>query len=238
MAVSLRIMATAASPPDLPITWLASYPRSGNTLLRTILKACFGISSYSVYHDMEFTDPELAGAVGHEAVGPDPHGLVERARDEGRQLYVKTHELPPNRQLPVIYVVRDGRSASVSHLHYLRQVLGHDVTLADVIGGRMGPLWSAHVRAWALEPRANRLVLRYEKLASGDAESLSAISDFIGRPLTGSLDVSFARLNALNPAFFRKGSDAANIAEMDTTAQALFERLHGETQRALGYGED
>ncbi len=28
------------------INWLASYPRSGNTLLRTILKTCFGLMSY------------------------------------------------------------------------------------------------------------------------------------------------------------------------------------------------
>lgn len=228
-------MALAYSPQDPPVTWLASYPRSGNTLLRTILKSCFGISSHSVYHDAEFTDAELAGTVGHEAVGDDPHAFVARAKAEGRRLFVKTHELPPRRDLPAIYVVRDGRSASVSHLHYLRQVLGHDVTLADVIEGRMGPLWSAHVRAWALEPRANRLVLRYEKLAAGDAESLRAIADFIGRPLLGPPDVSFARLNALNPAFFRKGSDAANIAEMDDAARGLFERLHGETLRALGY---
>ncbi len=174
--------------------------------------------------------------VGHEAVGNDPEALVARARAEGRRLYVKTHELPPRQHMPVIYVVRDGRSASVSHLHYLCQVLGHDVTLADVISGRMGPLWSAHVRAWALTPRANRLVLRYERLAAGDAESLCAIADFIGRPPIAPPDISFARLNALNPAFFRKGSDAANIAEMDEASQALFERLHGETLRALGYG--
>jgi hypothetical protein len=45
----------AASSPlaDPPVTWLASYPRSGNTLLRTILKQCFGLSSQSVYPDEE-----------------------------------------------------------------------------------------------------------------------------------------------------------------------------------------
>jgi len=29
------------------IIWLASYPRSGNTLLRTVIKSCMGIDSYS-----------------------------------------------------------------------------------------------------------------------------------------------------------------------------------------------
>jgi hypothetical protein len=216
--------------------WLASYPRSGNTLLRVILKHCFGLSSQSVYHDSEFTDPELVAAIGHEAVGDDPSRFLARARTDGRRLYVKTHELPPAQHWPVIYVVRDGRSATVSHLHYLRQVLGHQVTFADVLAGRMGPLWSHHVRAWALEPRANRLVVRYEKLAAADEESLRAISDFIGVPVARPFDVSFAQLNALNPVFFRRGSDEANIAEMDGETQALFERLHGETLRALGYG--
>jgi len=42
-------------------------------------------------------------------------------------------------------------------------------------------------------------------------------------------------MNALAPSFFRCGSDAANIAEMDASEQALFERLHGETLRDLGY---
>jgi hypothetical protein len=232
MTVADSSRSNAAEP---PVTWLASYPRSGNTLLRTILKHCFGLSSQSVYPDAEFADPVIADAVGHEAVGDDPYSFVARAQAERRRLYVKTHELPPARHLPVIYVVRDGRSAIVSHLHYLRQVLGHEVTLADVIGGRMGPLWSSHVQAWALEPRQNRLVVRYEKLAAADDETLRAIGAFIDAPLQKPFDVSFAQLNAISPTFFRRGSDAANIAEMDQGAQALFEQLHGEALRALGY---
>ena len=33
----------------MEITWLASYPRSGNTFVRTILFNCFGIKTASVY---------------------------------------------------------------------------------------------------------------------------------------------------------------------------------------------
>jgi len=232
-------MTAVASPPtrlaDPPVTWLASYPRSGNTLLRTVLKQCFDLSSQSVYPDAEFDDLRIAQTIGHEAVGDDPHSFVARAQAQGRQLYVKTHEMPPSRHLPVICVVRDGRSAVVSHLHYLRQVLGHEVSLSDVIGGRMGPLWSHHVRAWALAPRTNRLVVRYEKLAAGDEETIQAIAGFIGAPQHRPFDVSFAQMNALAPTFFRRGSDAANIAEMDAEAHEMFDRLHGETLRDLGY---
>jgi hypothetical protein len=230
-------MHSADSLAPSPVTWLASYPRSGNTLLRTILKNCFGLSSQSVYADSEFTNPELAGIVGHEEVGDDPRGFVANARAEGRRLYVKTHEMPPRRPMPAIYVVRDGRSAVVSHYHYMREIQGQELTLRDVISGRMGPLWSVHVRAWALEPRQNRLVVRYEKLAAGDPDTLKRIAVFIGRPAQRPLDIEFARLNAMMPAFFRRGSDAANIAEMTRDDAALFERVQGDALHALGYAE-
>lgn len=35
------------------IIWLASYPRSGNILLRIILKSVFGKETYSKYNDLK-----------------------------------------------------------------------------------------------------------------------------------------------------------------------------------------
>jgi hypothetical protein len=229
MSVELRTRA--------PVTWLASYPRSGNTLLRVILRHCFGQSSQSIYGDDEFSDPAVRSMVGHEPVGGDPHGFIQQAQQDGRTLYVKTHEPPPADRHPAIYVVRDGRSAVVSHAHFLREILGHDITLGEVIGGKMGLSWSQHVKAWALPARTRTLVVRYEDLAAGDARALASISDFIGRPQQKAFDISFGQLHALNPAFFRCGSDTANISELDDAAAELFERLHGETLRAMGYGE-
>jgi hypothetical protein len=218
------------------VTWLASYPRSGNTLLRLILKHCFGLSSQSLYQDQDFANPILRDMVGHEDVGRSPRQFVALARRAGRSLYVKTHELPFSDQHPAIYVVRDGRSAVVSHAHYLREVLGRDINLAQVIEGKAGLSWSKHVRAWSLPLRANTLVLRYDDLAAGGAETLTAISAFISRPLERGFDLSFERLRALHPAFFRRGSDEANIAELDPETSRLFELHHGDVLRAMGYG--
>lgn len=217
-----------------PVTWLASYPRSGNTLLRTILKRCFGQTSQSIYDDSEFSDPDVAEVIGREAVGDDPRDFVAKARQSGRSLYVKTHEMPPADRHPSIYVVRDGRSAVVSHTHYLREIVQRDFTLAEVIEGKSGLNWSAHVRAWM--PRPHTLLLRYEDLAAGNPATLKAISDFIGKPQIHEFDISFTALHALSPTFFRAGSDSANILEMDGEAQRLFDRLHGQTLRDLGYG--
>ena len=217
-----------------PVTWLASYPRSGNTLLRTILKRCFDQPSQSIYDDAEIADPEVARLVGHEAVGANAPAFIAGAAQAGRSLYVKTHEMPPADKHPAIHVVRDGRSAVVSHAHYLREILGRDITLAEVSEGKAGLSWSHHVRAWG--PRPHTLTVRYEDLAAGDAATLKKISAFIGKPLLHGFDISFETLHALSPVFFRSGSDSANILEMDGETQRLFERLHGETLRALGYG--
>ncbi len=189
------------------ITWLASYPRSGITLLRTILNACFGLTSQSIYSDEEFGHPAIQAMIGHEAIGPDAHGFVEEAKRLNRSLYVKTHELPGDDCRPAIYVVR----------------------------GKTGPSWSEHVNAWALSGRPNTLIVRYEDLAAGKFRTLRAISEFTRRPLLRTFKVSFEQLHALCPTFFRCGSDQANLRELDKDSMLLFERLHGDTLRKIGY---
>ena len=221
-----------------PVTWLASYPRSGNTLLRIILNRCFGISSQSVYADEEFSQPAIRGEVGHEAIGDDPKGFLAAARASGRGLYIKTHELPLADRHPAIYVLRDGRSAVVSHAHYMAEFFHRDIALTDIIAGKLGASWSQHVNGWIMGGRANLLVVRYEDLAMGNRQTLEAISAFIGRPLIHGYDIQFDRLHALDPVFFRRGSDQANIGELVGEAGDLFERLHGPTLHALGYAAD
>ena len=131
-----------------PVTWLASYPRSGNTLLRTILKRCFGQASPSIYDDTELSDPDVSEMIGREAVSDNPMDFIADARQADRH--------------PAIYVVRDGRSTVVSHAHYVREILGRDITLADVVEGNAGKSWSQHVKAWT--PRPHTLLFRYEDL--------------------------------------------------------------------------
>lgn len=221
--------------PRSSLTWLASYPRSGNTLLRLVLKHCFGLYSQSIYKDQDFADAQVRDAVGHEEVGTNPHLFIDRARRTGRCLFVKTHEPPSTDQHPAIYVVRDGRAAVVSYAHYLRDVLHREVSITALIEGRVGPSWSQHVKSWILPLRANTLVVRYEDLVESNLETLEAIENFIGHKLLRNFDNRFEFFNALHPTFFRRGSNEANIAEMDATCRKLFEAYHGDTLGALGY---
>jgi hypothetical protein len=218
------------------ITWLASYPRSGNTLLRVILNRCFGLFSQSIYDDNEFSDPAVRALVGHEAVGTDPRKFLAQAQKASRRLYVKTHEQPGPDRHPAIYVVRDGRAAIVSHMHFLNDILGQKISLEDVIRGKTGLSWSDHVRAWALSDRSDTLVLRFEDLIAADPVSLRAISRFVAQPLAREFDISFSHLHDRAPQFFRVGSNAVNMGEMRGDNLALFEEIHGETLRDMGYG--
>ena len=47
------------------VVWLASYPRSGNTFLRTILWQCFGLRSASIYPKDLGSKKALEDYVGH-----------------------------------------------------------------------------------------------------------------------------------------------------------------------------
>ena len=86
---------------DFPVL-IASYPRSGNTLVRTVLFHCFGRKSGSVYSNDFHGNKKLERYVGH----------IERRSDFGAIPLIKTHNLPdPADQSPVIYVVKDGSAA-------------------------------------------------------------------------------------------------------------------------------
>ena len=76
--------------------WLASYPRSGNTLMRNILYEVYGLSSGEFHRE-------------------EGHYLEE---DYFSHPFVKTHLLPlqlepSDSSIRAVYIVRDGRDALV-----------------------------------------------------------------------------------------------------------------------------
>ena len=219
------------------IVWLASFPRSGNTLLRIILKDVFGVGTHSIYDDMLDigADGQLSALVGHVQHGEAMATFVDRASASEERHYVKTHGYPTDDQ-PAIYVVRDGRSSVVSYWHYRNEIVGSPCSLAEVVlGDDFVGLWSEHVATWAFKKRPNTLVLRYEDLTAGDPEALRSIGEFLNLEPIAAFDVDFKALHATAPKFFRSGSNAKNIEELD--CPALFDALHGGVMRKLGYGK-
>jgi hypothetical protein len=233
------------------IVWLASYPRSGNTFLRILLRFGFGIQTYSAYDDPLFDQYEgMAEAVGHAPL-PAPLAELKASADV---FFVKTHDLPGD-DSPAIHVVRDGRDALVSHARYLvafhrrraltrrtDRLLGLDpfpgvlrrlVTETHRYGG-----WSGHTRAWRTRP-ATTITLRYEDLLQQDplrhvAEALER-GRFALPVVTRKALPCFDQLHARWPNFFRRGTTGAWRQEMPARVHEQFWRIHGTEMAALGY---
>jgi hypothetical protein len=157
------------------IVWLASYPRSGSTFLRTILWQCFGLRSASIYPNDLGGNSELAKYVGHIEHGPD--GKIRFQQSD--LALVKTHEYPIDAN-PAIYVVRDGRAAAAS----LWRFYNGQLSLEDTVEGRHRfGTWSDHLRAWAPYERRDTLLLEYEQMRTDLPATLQEISGFLKKDI-------------------------------------------------------
>lgn len=219
------------------IVWLASYPRSGNLLTRLILARAFGRLSASEYPE---SGDELAARLGityrqpHEGSAED---LFAAARDSPDLVFIKTHG-PPRDDCPAIYILRDGRAAVVSYLHFLRDSDGlRDVSLAQVIRGEVGfGSWSTHLDAWSPFARRRTLVLRFEVLSRQPQDAIATIERFLARSAAAPWVNPFERMQRVAPAFFRHGDDRPNFAELAGPDLDLFWAHHGAWMTRLGYG--
>lgn len=210
--------------------WLASYPRSGNTLIRLILNQAFGIKSTSLYpsEDKSMTDqPDwFRDKIGYA-------GPLDQVSGE-EWIGVKTHGLPTD-DGPAIYVVRDGRAALASYFHLLRDFSTAKPMTAIIEGDVWVGPWSDHIAAWRDRPRT--LMLRYEDLTSDPEQQFKDISEFLGVPQIAPFEQTFEELHRFNPKLFRTANNERNIAEL-TPHMDLFMERHGAMMRDLGYVED
>jgi hypothetical protein len=220
------------------IVWLASFPRSGNTLLRILLFRAFGLESHSLYDDPADIgrSDELRRLVGHAPLGSDRESFLTEAAGSPAMRLVKTHELVSDRNKAIL-VVRDGRAAIVSYYHYVREIAGEQVTLSDVIRGKVwGADWSTHAASWLGPGAGDTLLLRFEELVGDPDGCMTKAAGFLGLPPPRPARVDFAELRRVDNRFFRSGSDAANLAELKGEDLGEFEARHGEMMRRLGYG--
>jgi hypothetical protein len=217
------------------IIWVASYPRSGNSLTRQILRQCFGKVSYALRSGNGPSDrSDLLGTGTFEG---KPEDFLRSARSDEKMWFVKTH-LPSDvdEYEKVIYPFRDARAAMTSYRRFQHDVNGLDFTLEEIIRGRP-PLenWSQHV-AWALaRPQQDTLLLRYEELRRPTPECLQLISIFTGLPIVTEKIASFEEIRHIRPEMTRNGDNGAGISDLESACSDLFWRENGEMMRRLGY---
>lgn len=219
------------------IIWLASFPRSGNTLTRTILKQVFGVESYSVYddaHDLG-ADQRVAETVGHVRHGKTWAEMRPRLRDDDRLHFVKTHE-PPEDGGRAIYVVREPVSCFVSFRHYLREYFQRGFRPEEFAAG-LTPWgsWSSHIENWHPERRENTLLLRYEDLVTDAEPQIEKIAAFTGLPVRSRWTNTFDQLRKAEPRFFRRGRVSTDETEVPADDALLIRFWSQHWLRRLSY---
>jgi hypothetical protein len=232
------------------ILWLASYPRSGNTFFRAVLKHVYGIPSVGIYElDRELSLMEMATRQKIERVvdllPENITPLAEMVVSE-RVHVVKTHELPQEDH-PAVYLVRDGRDALVSHTHYLLQY-DWKLPLEERRSHFYGALrmlietvsfggWSGNVLAW-LARTTPTAVVKFEDLIQSPVECVEkALSRVSYHPPQRRADrtPTFGELRDADPQFFRKGRVGAWREEMPDDLHDLFWQRHAEAMERMGY---
>jgi hypothetical protein len=222
------------------IVWIGSYPRSGNTLTRMLLRELFGVGTWSIYgdrHDIG-ANRELSKLVGHQSLEAMNPAALQRAQASDRIYFIKTHKLfPPAGKK--IYVCRDARAAIVSEKYYGRGYYENPMTLWEyVMGHGFGGSWSSHVAEWTSLPDTNLLILRYEDLIAGEELSdaiVQQLESFLDMRHRGTPRLDFARLKLIEPRFFRVGSNQAGMEEIESTCPNLFWHFHGKIMQRRGY---
>lgn len=210
----------------IPVVWLASYPRSGNTMLRIILAQCFGLPSAAIYGetlDGNDTLKQLTGSLTASAAGVFDFGNVPVR-------ILKTHGRPQDGS-KAIYVMRNGVDATASfHDHGKRQV-----PIGTLIHGRPGlPTWSEHVNWWMPRERPDTLLLRYEDVIADMGSSIDRIAAFIGIAPSCHAIPSRDELAAVDGRWVRSAT-AANRTRLTPDQVAAFWRVNGAVMREYGY---
>lgn len=218
------------------IVWIASYPRSGNTLVRIILKSVFGHETYSKYNDPADigADPKMMELVGHKMLDSRWEDAYRKMKQSDRLYFVKTHNYPED-DSKAIYIVRDGRCSIVSYRHYLID-FGKEHTLSDFIKGTVGfGSWSGHLSAWDPFNRTNTLLVKYEDLLTDPINEINRIAEFTGCCAIREWKNDFESFQQINPRFFRQGDAAKSIEEIKDDDLKLFWSLNSDWMERLNY---
>ncbi len=211
--------------------WLASYPRSGNTFARLLLKKIFAFDTPS--------DSKL------EAPLDCPLTRDLNENQNNRVVFTKTHE---NRfdNRPAIILVRDGRDALISHVHYQRMFWGWSEPFSVLLDRAIDPddsfcsNWSNFYESWFNVDQAGCQLIYFDQLIEQPLTTMGTCLEKLGVSIDKTIQPairipSFARLHAQNPKFFRRGRKEYWRKEMSDEQHRVFWKHHGFMMNELGY---
>lgn len=225
------------------ITWLASYPRSGNTFFCVTLLRAFGLDPISRYNETK-----LFQATQSPVPIDDHDAAIKSLRNSTDHWIMKTHHLPDNNDR-TIYLVRDGRDSLVSYawhvLMNIHKLEKHEIsrelylsTLRDLILETKSPYgtWGENVINWTKRP--NTIIIKFEDLIRSPLDQISstlkAFEIKYDKCDENALQ-SFAQLHRLKPKQYRKGKIGAWRDDMTPEFHDLFWEKNGTAMRLMNY---
>lgn len=223
------------------IIWLASYPRSGNSLLTNLIKHHLGVSVYSVYREPDYLKETYIHLDGRK--------LTDAAKSKDI-FFVKTHEQPSDTSA-TIYLFRDGRDAIVS---YARYILDNRINLPDPLpenpfhwaldilinGSDQFGGWGNHLLSWTSRGK-NTVTIRYEDLLIKEkqAEMIKSALSSLGvedlQLTTSDPFPEFSKFHKQVPDFYRKGEPGSWVFEMPYKYHLGFWERYGSVMQKFGY---
>lgn len=234
--------------------FLASYPRSGNTWLRSLL--------YEVLTGKTPTFGDIdrpSSPVGHLG----NHARSSVLLESGGRL-IKTHEPFRGEYQRAIYLIRDVRDVVLSEFRYQKwsQIFAGDVHqfIAKFVRGKVNGygLWPDHVTSWLDAPISRTddlLVIKYEDFRRDSERILNDILKFIGVEAEEGLartvleNNSIARMqhrekeektgiykeNTSEYRFVHKGQIGGWRETMTSEEVAALEQMSSQVLQELGY---
>ena len=218
--------------------FLASYPRSGNTLARLLLDHHFDVNARS----------SRQGAL--TAIG-EPTKEIQRimeVRSGAEMVCLKTHHVKvPERQRKALVLVRDGRDAMVSFTHYLQRfhanILPFEALLRRVVMERPSikpqfPPWRDFYQYWLKEHPGEVVLVRFEDLVLNQFQVMRNALHVLYPDVEVVREEpipTFDELHHAKPGFFRRGKVGSWRDEMPPDIEEMFWALNGEMMTGLAY---
>lgn len=228
--------------------FIAAYPRSGSTWLRTILA--------------NIIDPGAAGNpdVFNQlipAVSIRNACLINSLSDPR---LIMTHSVWRPSINKAVYLVRDGRDALISSYHYYSTRAGLDISLDQFydlyIKRTYGATWSTHTQSWLRKGASalgdNLHEIRFEELRQDPLAIVSRLCAFLGLSATDS-EISTAikhasldharqierrrqgELSSRDASFYRQGKTEQWRQERYTTVISRFQQDSAEALKLSNY---
>jgi len=224
------------------IIWIASYPRSGNTLTSQLFKQVFNKVCYEKYNNFynyinHVSDDKTFDKIGLGIYSGSWPEFYNRALSSEELFLIKTHDSPEDKS-PCIYIVRNGLHSTESFYSYQRQVIKEPCQWEDFLMGSVFPFhsWGSHLDSWNPLIRDNTLLIKYEDIISNTELVIQKISNFTKLDIQEKWTNNFSELQKKNPEFFRKGGLNRGLLIPDEIRSA-FEELNADWINILGYNE-